>query len=99
VVSTDIPEVARYAPPLCVTVPTIEAFIEAVRVSIEQDTPRARHERSNAMRFERWEDRVMQVSEHVVRVKGNTASAPSPSRPAHRLRTSALESFTADSGA
>jgi hypothetical protein len=50
------------------------------------------------MRFERWEDRVMQLSAQVVRVKRSTASAPSPSRSAHRLPASALESFTADSG-
>jgi glycosyltransferase involved in cell wall biosynthesis len=74
VVSTDIPEVTKYAqrPELatdCYVANEREAFDAAVVRALAADSPAARTRRSEAMLEETWERKVALLGEHIARVR------------------------------
>ncbi len=74
VVSTDMPEVARYVrnagelANACTVVSQHEEFDAAVVRALASDSPAARRARSEAMRAETWERKVADLGDHVARV-------------------------------
>ncbi|MBX3252481.1 MAG: glycosyltransferase, partial [Myxococcales bacterium] len=60
VVSTDVPEVRRYAP-RCTIADDGPAFVAAVESALASDSPARRRERSQAMERETWPMRVAEV--------------------------------------
>jgi len=75
VVSTDIPEVARYVrgagtlANACTVATTHEEFDAAVEYALANDSPAARRARSEAMLEETWERKVAVLGEHIKRVR------------------------------
>ena len=75
VVSTDIPEVARYVrgagtlANACTVATTHEDFDAAVEYALANDSPAARRARSEAMLEETWERKVAVLGEHIKRVR------------------------------
>lgn len=75
VVSTDIPEVARYVSShagmenMCAVATEREEFHDAIERLLGSDSPAARKMRSEAMREETWERVVEKVGDQVMRVK------------------------------
>jgi glycosyltransferase involved in cell wall biosynthesis len=82
VVSTDIPEVARYVSDhgglanACAVATEHEGFLAAAEKLLGSDSPAARWERSNAMLGETWERVVSQVGAQVARVKAERGRSP-----------------------
>jgi glycosyltransferase involved in cell wall biosynthesis len=68
VVSTNLPEVGIYRS-LCTVASTHDEFIQGVRAALKDNSPEARTRRSQAMRQETWEQKVEELSVHVMRVK------------------------------
>ncbi len=68
VVSTDLPEVARYAR-WCRIARDPDAFVAAVSEALAADTPADRRARSEAMRGETWERRVADIERVVARAR------------------------------
>jgi glycosyltransferase involved in cell wall biosynthesis len=81
VVSTAVPEVARY-PDLCAVAANADQFEQAVITALADTSPPARAARSAAMRTETWSARVDQVSRTIddVAARGVSRSRPEPSR-------------------
>jgi glycosyltransferase involved in cell wall biosynthesis len=73
VISTDMPEVARYASTAsnlsCAVVRTHEDFDAAVVRALKSDSPAARKARSDAMLSETWERKVAALGDHIRRVR------------------------------
>ncbi|MCX5743215.1 MAG: glycosyltransferase [Proteobacteria bacterium] len=75
VVSTDIPEVARYVSShggmanACAVATAPDEFHDAIDRLLAADSPAARKQRSDAMLEETWERVVARVGDHVMRVK------------------------------
>lgn len=75
VVSTDIPEVARYVSSrgdlagACAVATERDEFYVAIEKLLSGDSPAARKARSDAMKEETWERVVAKVGDHVMRVK------------------------------
>jgi glycosyltransferase involved in cell wall biosynthesis len=75
VVSSDIPEVARYVKDqgtlanACYVATTHEDFDAAVALALKHDSPEARLARSAAMEAETWERKVAALGEHIRRVR------------------------------
>ncbi len=69
VVSTAVPEVARY-PDLAAVATDFPAFESAVVRAIAGDSAEARRQRSEAMRAETWQRKVAAVGDTVMDVKG-----------------------------
>lgn len=75
VVSSDIPEVARYVKlqgnlaNACYVATTHEDFDAAVERALSTDSPAARKARSDAMLAETWERKVAVLGEHIERVR------------------------------
>lgn len=75
VVSSDIPEVARYVEDrgnlanACYVATTHEDFDAAVTLALKRDSPAARLARSAAMEPETWERKVAALGEHIRRVR------------------------------
>jgi glycosyltransferase involved in cell wall biosynthesis len=69
VVSTAVPEVARYAQHGCAVANGVDAFVDAVEEALASNAPALRRERSGAMEGETWSARVAEIErivEHVV---------------------------------
>lgn len=77
VVSVALPEVARY-PEQCRVAQNYAEFEQAIVDALEQDSPEARHQRSETMRSETWENKVVRLAEIVARVQANKTSRPLP---------------------
>jgi glycosyltransferase involved in cell wall biosynthesis len=75
VVSSDIPEVARYVKShgdlanACTVATAHEDFDAAVAYALNNDSPAARRARSEAMLAETWERKVAVLGEHIKRVR------------------------------
>ncbi|MFN3649697.1 MAG: glycosyltransferase [Armatimonadota bacterium] len=74
VVSTALPEVAPYGEH-CRLAGDHEEFIRAVEEALRTDSPERRRARSEAMRAERWEQKVADLETHVSRVKAAKCSS------------------------
>lgn len=68
VVSTNLPEVGEYRG-LCTVASSHDEFIEDVKAALEDNYLESRVRRSEAMRSETWEQKVEELTMHVVRVK------------------------------
>lgn len=81
VVSSDIPEVARYVRDhgalanACYVASTPEDFDAAVTQALQGDSPAARQARSEAMLAETWERKVALLGEHIDRVRAKKRAA------------------------
>jgi len=73
VVSTALPEVARYAR-WCRIGRDADAFVDAVSDVLATDTPAERRARSEAMRDETWERRVVEIDRVVARARDARAA-------------------------
>jgi glycosyltransferase involved in cell wall biosynthesis len=69
VVSTALPEVSYYAD-RCHIAANYEEFEEAVVTALATDSPEARRRRSESMSGETWQQKVSEITAHVMRVKG-----------------------------
>ena len=73
VVSTALPEVARY-PEQCHVAQNYAEFEQAIINALAQDSPEARKQRSETMRSETWEYKVACLAGIVARVQANKTS-------------------------
>ncbi len=73
VVSTPLPEVARYQH-LCTVAHDREAFTRGIEQAIKTDSPNLRRQRSEAMRSETWDRKVAELSAQVARAKVRRAA-------------------------
>ena len=73
VVSTALPEVRQYGKH-CLIAETYEEFERDIEMILATDTPQARRERSEAMAWETWENKVADLSRKVERVQDRKKS-------------------------
>lgn len=70
VVSTDVPEVRRYAHLVSIA-QNHEDFIRLIERSLAEDTPELHRQRSEAMQKETWESRLAEVCQRVMEAKAS----------------------------
>ena len=77
-VSTDLPEMQNF-PEYCRVAKDYQQFEAAVRAALAADSPEVRQRRSEVMRQQTWDHKVVELGETVMRVKARKAALRSNS--------------------
>jgi glycosyltransferase involved in cell wall biosynthesis len=78
IVSTDLPEMQNF-PDYCRVAKDYQQFEAAVRAALAADSPAVRQERSEVMRQQTWDHKVVELGETLMRVKARKAALRSDS--------------------
>jgi glycosyltransferase involved in cell wall biosynthesis len=68
IVSTDVPEMRQY-PESCIVARSYEEFETGVATALTKDSPAARRRRSESMRDQTWEGKVLELGTRVMQVQ------------------------------
>jgi glycosyltransferase involved in cell wall biosynthesis len=71
VVATDLPELKHF--PYCIVANNYDGFEAGVKTALENDSPHSRRLRSQTMRDQTWERKVMELGDTVLRVQAQKA--------------------------